>query len=114
MENYSLLVSPPFLFVVFILVGGLMLGAGKLISAKGTDNPAKFIHYSCGEDLDTPPLEMNYHAFFRLALLFGIMHIVALAISTMPVIMDIKILSIIYILGAAVSILILLERDGNE
>jgi len=114
MENYSLWVSPPILFVVFISIGGLMLGVGKLISAEGTENPAKFIHYSCGEDLDTPPLELNYHAFFRLALLFGILHIVALAISTMPVKMDMKILSVIYMLGAAVSILILLERDVNE
>jgi len=114
MESYSLWFSPPILFAIFISLGGLMLGVGKLISAKGTENPAKFIHYSCGEDLDTPHLELNYHAFFRLALLFGILHIVTLVISTIPVEADIKILSITYILGAAVSMLILLERDGNE
>lgn len=114
MENLSMWVSPPILFVIFISLGGLMLGVGKLISAKGTDNPAKFIHYSCGEDLETPHLELNYHAFFRLALLFGILHIVALVISTIPVEMDMKFLSIIYIVGTAVSILILLERDKHE
>ncbi|MDO9546894.1 MAG: hypothetical protein Q7J07_09135 [Pelolinea sp.] len=114
MENNSLWFSPPILFAIFISVGVLMLGVGNLISAKGTENPAKFIHYSCGEDLDTPHLELNYHAFFRLALLFGILHIVALVISTIPVKMDMKILSVIYVVGAAVSILILLERDGHE
>ncbi|MCD6356782.1 MAG: hypothetical protein J7L66_05785 [Anaerolineaceae bacterium] len=114
MENYTLWFSPPILFAIFILLGGLMLGVGKLISAKGTDNPAKFIHYSCGEDLDTPHLELNYHAFFRLAFLFGILHIITLVISTIPAKADIKILPVAYIFGAVVSMLILLERDGYE
>ena len=114
MEINSLWFSPPVLFVIFTSLGGLMLGVGNRISAKGKENPAKFIHYACGEDLDTPHLELNYHAFFRLTLLFGILHIVAMAISTIPVKMDIKILSVIYVFGAAVSILILLERDGHE
>ena len=114
MEINSLWFSPPVLFVIFMSLGGLMLAVGKRISAKSKENPAKFIHYACGEDLDTPHLELNYHAFFRLALLFGILHIVALAISTIPVKMDLKILSVIYVFGAAVSILILLERDGHE
>lgn len=113
MENYSLWVSPPILFAIFISLGGLLLGVGKWISAKGTENPAKFIHYSCGEDLDPPQLELNYHVFFRLALLFGILHIVALAISTIPVKADIKIFPVIYVFGAVVSILILLEPDGH-
>ena len=114
MENYSLWISPPVLFAIFMSLGGLMLGVGKSISAKGTDNPAKFIHYSCGEDLDTPHLELNYHAFFRLALLFGILHIIALVISTIPAKADIKILSVTYVFGAAVSMFILLEHDGHE
>lgn len=114
MENYSLWFSPPILFAIFISLGGLMLGVGKWISAKGKENPAKFIHYSCGEDLDTQHLELNYHAFFRLALLFGILHIVALVISTIPGKANTKIYSVIYVLGAAVSMLILLERDGHE
>ena len=114
MENYSLWVSPSILFAIFISLGGLIFGVGKLIAAKGTKNPAKFIHYSCGEDLDTPHLELNYHAFFRLALLFGILHIVTLVVSTIPAKADIKILSVTYVFGAAVSMFILLERDGHE
>jgi len=113
-ENYYFWFSPITLFAIFFSFGGLLLGAGKLISAKGTENPAKFIHYSCGEDLDAPHSELNYHAFFRLALLFGILHIVSLVISTIPENIDMKILSAIYVIGAAVSILILLERNENE
>jgi len=114
-ENYTFWFSPPILFLIFIALGGLLLGIGKLISSQGIENPAKFIHYSCGEDLDTPPnLELDYHAFFRLALLFGILHIVSLVISTIPENMDKKILSVIYVIGAAVIILILLEHDEND
>ena len=105
--------SPPILFVAFLLLGGLLLLLSRRIAAQGDDNPSKHMHYSCGEDLDVPHFELDYHAFFRLALLFGILHIVALTISTIysngkPAT---KFYAVLYVVGAAVSMFILLERD---
>ncbi|HUV15347.1 MAG TPA: hypothetical protein VMW28_02140 [Pelolinea sp.] len=111
MESDLSIFSPPVLFILFLTIGSLILAIGNRIAEKGDDIPAKHMHYSCGEDLEMPHLELNYHAFFRLALLFGVLHIVALVISTIPARTGIQIIPITYVLAAGVSILILLERE---
>ena len=108
--------SPPILFLAFLLLGVMLLLLGRHFAAQGEENPAKHIHYSCGEDLDVPHFELNYHAFFRLALLFGILHIVALTISTIFSTGNAttKFYAVLYVLGAAVSMFILLESDDTK
>ena len=114
MSNTAFWFSPPVLIIIFILLGVLMLLVGRAISAKGEYNRAKHLHYSCGEDLDAPRVQVSYHAFFRLALLFSILHIVALVISTIDMHADNKIYPVLYLLGAGVCMLILLERDEQK
>jgi NADH:ubiquinone oxidoreductase subunit 3 (subunit A) len=114
MDNTTFWFSPPVLMIVFLLLGGFMLFIGKMISAKGRHSRAKYLHYSCGEELNHSSLSLNYHAFFRLALLFGILHIVALIISTMDPNADTKLYPVLYLLGAGVSMFILLERDEKK
>lgn len=115
MNDKTIWFTPPILFISFIFLACLMMVLGKRIAAKGDENPEKFIHYSCGEDLDVQHLELDYHAFFRLALLFGILHIVALIISTtVSTNINTKFYSVMYVIGAAVSMLILLERDEDK
>lgn len=112
MEQNNIWFTPPVLFIIFVLFGGLITVVSKHFAAKGENNPAKFIHYACGEDLDAPHFELNYHAFFRLSLLFGILHIVALVISTtVSTNTNSKIFSVMYVIGAAVCMFILLESD---
>ncbi len=107
--------SPLILFFLFILIGYGIMRLSERNAAKGEDNPAKFTHYSCGEDLDVPHLELNYHAFFRLALLFGILHIVALIISTASASnAGTKIASVLYVIGALFSMAILLEHNEHS
>lgn len=111
-ENMSFILAPLPLFLLFAIVGAFLLLAGRWLSAKGEDNPGKHEHYACGEDLELVPGNIHYHVFFRLALLFGILHIVALIISTVALdVGSTKALPILYVAGAAVSMLILLERD---
>ncbi|HAF61534.1 MAG TPA: hypothetical protein DCK95_04335 [Anaerolineaceae bacterium] len=105
---------PPILIIISMLLGGLLLWIGNTISAKGEYSRAKHLHYSCGEDIDAPHVEVNYHAFFRLALLFSILHIVALVISTIDLNTDNKLIPVLYLLGAGVSMIILMERDGKK
>lgn len=111
MQDTIMLFPLPVIFLTFLLFGAIFLAVGNRISSKGEDNPAKHIHYSCGEDLKIPPLELKYHAFFRLALLFGILHIIALAISTIPENASVKRFSILYTISAAICIFILLEKN---
>ncbi len=114
MSDSNFWLSPPILLLIFMVVGGILLWIGKTISAKGKYSRAKHMHYYCGEDIDAPHVEVNYHAFFRLALLFSILHIVALVISTIDLNTEHKFVPVLYLVGAGVSIIILLERDGKK
>lgn len=91
-----------------------MFLASKKIAAKSDESAGKHLHYSCGEDMDAPSFNLNYHQFFRLALLFGVLHIVALMIATIPAESEIRILPIIYLVGAGMGMFILLERDDGR
>ncbi len=106
--------SPPVVFLVFVLTGWALLTGGKKIAAKGKDSTGKHMHYSCGEDLDVPSFGLNYHQFFRLALLFGILHIVALVIATIPAESDIRFLPVLYLVSAGIGMFILLEYDERK
>jgi NADH:ubiquinone oxidoreductase subunit 3 (subunit A) len=110
----AILASPPVIFIVFMLTGWLLLAGANRIAAKGEDSQGKHMHYSCGEDLDVPSFNMNYHQFFRLALLFGILHIVALVIATIPVGSDIRFLPVLYLVSAGIAMYILLEHDERK
>lgn len=114
MSNATFWFSPPILIIIFMLLGALLLLIGRVISAKGEYNRTKHLHYSCGEDLDAPHVQVSYHAFFRLALLFSILHIVALVISTIDRNADNKIHAVLYLIGAGVCIFILLERNEQK
>ena len=110
----ALIVSPPAIFIIFMLTGWFLLLAAERIAAKGKDSTGKHMHYSCGEDLDSPSFNLNYHQFFRLALLFGILHIVALVIATIPAGSKIRLLPVIYLMSAGIGMYILLERNERK
>ena len=115
MENQNFWITAPVLFTTFMIFASLFMSICNLFSAKSRDNPDKYSHYSCGEELDVHNPELNYHAYFRLALLFGILHIVALIVSTIPPgNPKTNTLSGIYLIGVSVSIFILLERNDDK
>jgi len=111
MQFSSIFFSPAFVFLIFLLVGWLLLAVSDKVAARSDESTGKHLHYSCGEDLEVPSLNLNYHQFFRLALLFGILHIVALVIATIPAGTDIRILPIVYLVSAGIGMFILLERE---
>lgn len=106
--------SPPIVFIAFLLIGWLLLTGAKKIAARGEDSEGKHMHYSCGEDLDVPSFSLNYHQFFRLALLFGILHIVALVIASIPAEMNPRFLPELYLVSAGIGMYILLEHDEGK
>jgi NADH:ubiquinone oxidoreductase subunit 3 (subunit A) len=115
MENQNFWITAPVLFTTFMILASLLMSICNLFAAKSQDNPDKYLHYSCGEDMEVHNPELNYHAYFRLALLFGILHIAALIISTIPPgNPKTKTLSGVYLIGVSVSIFILLERNDDK
>jgi len=110
----NLLLSPPAAMTLFLaLVYGLYYLGGKL-SAPGHDAPGKHQPYACGEDIAPQGARLTYHAFFRLALMFGILHLAALVISTLPGGAVPHRVAIIYLIGIGVSVFVLTrgERDA--
>ena len=110
----DLLLSPPAAMTLFLaLVYGLYWIGGKL-SAPGHDAPGKHQPYACGEDIAPAGTRLTYHAFYRLALMFGILHLAALVISTLPGGAVPRQEAIVYLAGIGVSVLVLTrgERDA--
>jgi len=106
----ELLLTPPIAALVFLAVacGIYRLGARP----RPKDEPAsdKYLPYTGGElPLPQPP-QQGYHAFFRLALLFSILHVATLVLSTLPRDLLQDRTALIYLAGISISVYALTER----
>ena len=107
----NILLSPVFALCVFMaLAYGLYRLGGKL-GARGEDDPGKHQPYACGEDLGLSPAQLTYHAFFKLALMFGILHLASLVIATLPAGGTSRRLATLYLVGIGISVLVLTEGE---
>jgi NADH:ubiquinone oxidoreductase subunit 3 (subunit A) len=108
----NILLSLPLTATVFTLLAyGLYRLAGKIAA---TSNPTedKHLPYTGGEDPTPVPSRQGYHRFFKLALLFSILHVAALVLSTLTGEGTARRTAFIYLVGIAVSVVALIERDG--
>lgn len=109
MKNILLNIPAAFLFfLVFFTVLYLLL---MRISAKGKDHPDKFLPYSGGQNLPPSKGRLTYQVYFRIGLLFGILHVAALVISTLPLESTTMGIGIIYLSGISVSAYVLAKTD---
>ena len=84
MDIETILLSPPVVFVIFLLLcGGITLTA-KLLSARGRNAPSKQSAYACGEDMETNRGQPEYSEYFKFAFFFTIMHVIVLVVATDP------------------------------
>lgn len=104
----SVLLTPPILFIIYLLISYLLLIFFRLTAAKGKELPGKELPYACGQEVVEQRVQPDYGQFFPFAFFFTIMHVVTLVISTVPP--DIFVLPVIYLIVAGVSILILFRR----
>jgi NADH:ubiquinone oxidoreductase subunit 3 (subunit A) len=108
----DVLLSPPVATCIFLaLVYGLYRLGGTL-AAKGEEHPGKHQPYACGEDLLPPEAQLSYHAFFQLALMFSLLHLATLVISTLPPGSVPHRIALVYLAGIGVSVLVLTK--GKE
>lgn len=107
----SLILSPPVAAtILFALVYGVYR-IGGLIGARGERTPDKHQPYTGGERPVPVPPGLGYHAFFRLALLFAVLHVAALVISTLPQSARSHRLALVYLVGIGISVLALTGRE---
>ena len=105
--DMNILLSPPIAFVIFfflLLVGYIFI---QRHAASGIDHPDKHLPYSGGQRI--PPLEvrLSYETFFRLGLLFGIVHVAVLVLATLPVSWATHRIGLLYLFGISISAIVL-------
>ena len=107
----NVLLSPPVVIGASIaLVYGLYRLGGK-IAARGPEAPGKHQPYACGEEVVPPRAQLAYHAFLRLALMFGILHLAALVLSTLPFEVVSHRLALVYLVGIGIGVVTLTEGE---
>jgi len=107
----EILLSPPAAFALFMIVGIAFYALGGALGATGKPHPNKSRPYTGGEKLDPPKLGLAYQDFFWLALLFSILHVAALVVSTLHYSVDVHRLGLAYLVGIGISIFVLTEAD---
>jgi len=103
----DILLSPPVVMVIYVGVGYGLYRLGRAWAAQGEDHPGKEEPYACGEDLRPGPIKLTYHSFFRLALMFSVLHLATLTVSTLPGRGVFQSVGLIYLIGIAISVLVL-------
>jgi hypothetical protein len=108
---HDVLFSPPVALVVFMALAYGLYRLGGRIAAQGQDHPGKHQPYACGEDLGLSQVQLTYHAFFKLALMFGILHLASLVIATLPAGGTSRRLATLYLVGIGISVLVLTDGE---
>ena len=104
--------SPPVAGTLALLVAYLLYRLGGALAARGSQHPGKHLPYTGGETQIPLPDNLDYHAFYRLALLFGILHVATLVISTLPPDATSHRAAALYLGAAAVSVLVLTGKEN--
>jgi NADH:ubiquinone oxidoreductase subunit 3 (subunit A) len=104
-----ILLNPVTAMLVFTLLAFGILYWGKRIGAKDKSEPNKYLPYTGGENLDAPKGNMRYDAFFRLAIMFVVLHVAGLVISTMPFASGYHWVALFFLFGIFVSVLVLVD-----
>lgn len=108
----AILLSPPAVLLVYMGLGYGLYRLGRAFAAQGEDHPGKEEPYACGEDLRPAPIKLSYHSFFRLALMFSVLHLATLTVSTLPGRGLFRAAGLLYLVGIAISVVVLI-REGE-
>jgi NADH:ubiquinone oxidoreductase subunit 3 (subunit A) len=107
----TVLLSPPFVIAAFIGLAYGLYRLGGWVAARGQDAPGKHQPYACGEEIPPPKAQLAYHAFFRLALMFGILHLATIVLSTLPYETVSHRLAVAYLVAIGIGVLSLTEGE---
>ena len=103
----AILLSPPVAMCVFVILAYGLYRLGGALASRGEESPGKRQPYACGEDVLPSGAQPDYRAFFQLALMFGLLHLSTLMVSTLPPGMAAHRTALAYLLGVAACVLVL-------
>lgn len=99
----EILLSPPIVFLIFLVLFSLSYRVISIYSSKGEHHPDKYLPYSSGQSLPPAEIFFSYQSFFRLGLLFAVLHLTVLVISTIPLNQKFNLIGLIYLIGIFLS-----------
>jgi hypothetical protein len=105
--NLNMMISPPIAFLLFLVLLTLAYNFIRRYAAKGQDHPDKHLPYSGGQDIPPVEVRLSYKTFFRLALVFGIVHVAVLVLATLFLEGNDYWLGLVYLAGISISALVL-------
>ena len=112
--NANFLLNPPVAFGLFLLIAFLAYRFFRKRAAKGQDHTGKYLPYSSGQNLPPVEVQLSYQEYFRLGLLFGLIHVSALVLSLMPLQVESHKVGIFYLVGVSVSAFVLVRGRKNK
>jgi len=108
------LASPPVALVLYGVVAAGLYWAGGRIAPRGQDAPGKRMPYACGEDLNQGEARVSYRRFFRLALMFIVVHMGTLVVAMLPGGLPANLLATGYLVGMAVCVDVLVSDERRN
>jgi NADH:ubiquinone oxidoreductase subunit 3 (subunit A) len=109
--NADWLVTPPVALALFLGVTLGLYGLAGRWAARGQDSAGKHLPYACGEDLSPERVKLSYHGFFRLALMFIIVHLATLVLAMLPGVQGARLPATLYRIGVWVCVDVLVRGE---
>ena len=98
------LLSPPFAFVLYLALVGVLSGFGRMLAARGAHSEGKHTTYAGGEESPVPGSMPGYRGFFIIALFFAILHLGVLMLGSS----NFQPIAGVYLIGLIVALLVLI------
>ncbi len=73
--NLDILLAPPFAFLIYLVLAGILSGAGRALAVPAHFDPLKTGTYASGEAGPTRLAAPGYRPFFIVALFFAMLHL---------------------------------------
>jgi hypothetical protein len=109
----KIFLSPPFALAFYLFLLYLGYSLIQQHAAKGLDHPEKYLPYSGGQKIPPRVVRMSYKTFFRLGLLFGIVHVAVLVLATLPLGSAFLWIGLLYLVGVSISAVVLSQTKPS-
>lgn len=80
--NPDLLLAPPFAFLIYLALAGMLALGARALAARAKQAPFKATTYASGETAPTSAAIPGYRQYFVIALFFVVLHLGVLVIAT--------------------------------
>jgi NADH-quinone oxidoreductase subunit A len=108
----NIMFSPPIVLVILLAATLTLVRLMSGLSFKRKTRPEDIgKSYACGEDTLHHLIQPDYSQFFPFAFFFTIIHVIALIVTTVPLVTAQTLsIAVIYIMGAVAGLFILFRR----